>query len=52
MVPPEANVETTDWDKEESEQTPDKTEENEVPQEREMSDAELENIRRKLEGLL
>lgn len=55
VVPPEANIETTDWEKEESEQISGKTEnfgENETPEEREMSDAELENIRRKLEGLL
>lgn len=55
VIPPEANVKNTDWEKDSSEDTSSKTEEsteNEPPEEREMSDAELENIRRKLEGLL
>ncbi len=55
IVPPEANVENTDWEAENLEESSAQTEElpgNETPEEREMSDAELEKIRRKLEGLL
>lgn len=59
VVPPEANVENTDWETEDSgeisEETIAKTEglpDNETPEEGEMSDTELDKIRRKLEGLL
>ena len=58
VIPPEANVENTDWEEEEvdtSEETRAKTEDfsqNEPQEEREMSDTELDKIRRKLEGLL
>lgn len=38
-LPPEANVEATDWQKDD-------------PQPADLSDSELDNIRRKLEGLL
>lgn len=55
VVPPEVNVSNTDWEAENSEETSAKTEElpeNETSEEPEMSDTELERIRRKLEGLL
>ena len=55
VIPPEANVKNTDWEAQNSEETSAETEDlpdSEAPQESEMSDAELENIRRKLEGLL
>ncbi|PMB51819.1 hypothetical protein CEN39_13205 [Fischerella thermalis CCMEE 5201] len=44
MVPPEINVEETDW-------KPD-TDTQESPPEAELSDSELDSIRRRLEGLL
>jgi hypothetical protein len=51
VLPPEMNVENTDWQAEETED--DNYRFNEVPPAApEMSDSELENIRRKLEGLL
>jgi hypothetical protein len=55
VLPPERNVEDTDWQvdgekqKSDAEQLSNDTEDDE---EREMSDAELESIRRKFEGLL
>ena len=47
VVPPEQNVDETDWSKESSTPTEPKAQE-----EGEMSNSELDNIRRKLEGLL
>lgn len=58
VLPPEANVDKTDWEAEKPdkpEESSAKTEgsaENESPQTGEMSEAELDKIRRKLEGLL
>ena len=47
VVPPEQNVDETDWNEEDSTFTKPKVEEK-----GEMSNSELDNIRRKLEGLL
>ncbi|MDJ0696327.1 DUF3110 domain-containing protein [Mastigocoleus sp. MO_188.B34] len=55
VLPPEVNVEKTDWEADKPEESSTKTEEsadNESPQAGEMSEAELDKIRRKLEGLL
>lgn len=41
VLPPESNLEQTDWQKE-----------SDTPKDTEMSESELERIRRKLEGLL
>lgn len=50
IAPPESNVEEPDW---QPEADPTATKEDSVPdKEDSMSDAELDNIRRKLEGLL
>ncbi|MCP6761794.1 MAG: DUF3110 domain-containing protein [Fischerella sp. CENA71] len=55
MVPPEINVEETDW-KPDSEidqtQTNTQSSNQESPPESELSDSELDSIRRRLEGLL
>ena len=51
VVPPETNVENTDWEAENSAKT-EELPKNETPEEPEMSDTELDDIRRKLEGLL
>ncbi len=48
VLPPELNVEETDWQTENQE----KQINTEASTEQEMSDAELDSIRRKLEGLL
>ena len=47
VVPPEQNVDETDWREDDLTST-----EPEVPEKGEMSNTELDNIRRKLEGLL
>lgn len=47
VVPPEQNLDETDWREDGSISTEPK-----VPEEGEMSNSELDNIRRKLEGLL
>ncbi len=47
VVPPPQNVEDLDWREDDSTQ-----EEPKVPQEEEISNSDLDNIRRKLEGLL
>ncbi|MGB3638111.1 MAG: DUF3110 domain-containing protein [Rivularia sp. (in: cyanobacteria)] len=47
VVPPPQNVEDLDWREDDSTQ-----EEPKVPEEEEMSNSDLDNIRRKLEGLL
>ncbi|MDJ0616008.1 MAG: DUF3110 domain-containing protein [Calothrix sp. MO_192.B10] len=55
VLPPELNVEETDWQeegKEQKNQTEAFSDNTEDSEEREMSDAELDSIRRKLEGLL
>lgn len=56
VIPPEINVEETDWqlDAENDETDEDAFESEQVPraEETEFSDSELEDIRRKLEGLL
>ena len=56
-LPPEGNVEETDWQIEDDEFADDfddelELTESEASEESEMSDAELEKIRRRLEGLL
>ncbi|MEM7552748.1 MAG: DUF3110 domain-containing protein [Cyanobacteria bacterium P01_A01_bin.84] len=51
IIPPEANIEDTDWQIDEQKNQPPSNQE-ETPTESEMSDTELESIRRKLEGLL
>jgi hypothetical protein len=48
VMPPEVNVEQTDWELE----VQNNTEKGESQKEQEMSDVELDSIRRKLEGLL
>ncbi|MEA5582116.1 DUF3110 domain-containing protein [Nodularia harveyana UHCC-0300] len=51
VLPPEMNLEKTDWQADDTDE--DSYRSNQVPSAApEMSDAELENIRRKLEGLL
>ncbi|MDB9374739.1 DUF3110 domain-containing protein [Nodularia sphaerocarpa] len=55
ILPPEMNLENTDWQAEAEEEDTDEDSyrSNEVPSAApEMSDSELENMRRKLEGLL
>ncbi|AHJ29163.1 hypothetical protein NSP_28350 [Nodularia spumigena CCY9414] len=54
ILPPEMNLENTDWQAEKQEDTDeDSYRSNQVPPAApEMSDSELENMRRKLEGLL
>ena len=55
VLPPEKNVEETDWQvdgENEKNDTEEKSIYAEEDEEREMSDAELDSIRRKLEGLL
>ncbi|MDM9380439.1 DUF3110 domain-containing protein [Chlorogloeopsis sp. ULAP01] len=49
IVPPEVNVEETDWKPDAEESVPEKQESQQQP---EFSDSELESIRRRLEGLL
>ncbi|NJL10745.1 MAG: DUF3110 domain-containing protein [Calothrix sp. SM1_7_51] len=46
IIPPELNVDETDWDLEDNEEIP------EAEEPAEISDSELDRIRRKLEGLL
>jgi hypothetical protein len=56
VIPPEINVDETDWqiDAENEDTDEDAFDSEQVPraEETELSDSELENIRRKLEGLL
>lgn len=55
VLPPERNVEETDWQDDAEKQESDTEEPSEITEEsaeQEMSDAELDSIRRKLEGLL
>ncbi|MBD2447177.1 DUF3110 domain-containing protein [Nostoc sp. FACHB-152] len=56
VIPPEINLEETDWqiDAENEDTDEDAFDSEQVPraEETELSDSELENIRRKLEGLL
>ena len=55
VLPPELNVEETDWQIENQEKqinTEQSSNNTEYPEEQKMSDAELDSIRRKLEGLL
>ncbi len=49
LAPPENNLDTSNWQEAEATETPNEAE---VIEDRTMSDAELERIRRKLEGLL
>jgi hypothetical protein len=53
-IPPEVNVEQTDWKAESEEDVASETlpRNQESPEKPELSDSELESIRRKLEGLL
>lgn len=53
-IPPEVNVEQTDWKPESEEDVASETlpPNQESPEKPELSDSELESIRRKLEGLL
>ncbi|BAZ23940.1 hypothetical protein NIES4073_48310 [Kalymmatonema gypsitolerans NIES-4073] len=53
-IPPEMNVEETDWNPESEENVAGETRSRnqESPEKPELSDSELESIRRKLEGLL
>lgn len=53
-IPPEMNVEETDWNPESEEDVAGETRSRnqESPEKPELSDSELESIRRKLEGLL
>ncbi|WP_315789514.1 DUF3110 domain-containing protein [Fischerella sp. JS2] len=51
VVPPEINVEETDW-KPDTETEQPQTDTQESPSEAELSDSELDSIRRRLEGLL
>ncbi|MEM7725935.1 MAG: DUF3110 domain-containing protein [Cyanobacteria bacterium P01_A01_bin.45] len=51
VIPPETNVDDTDWQTDKSDHKP-QPEPKQTSSESEMSDAELESIRRKLEGLL
>ncbi len=52
VVPPEQNVDETDWNEEGSPTEPKVQEQREEEEKAEMSNSELDNIRRKLEGLL
>ena len=49
IIPPEQNVDETDWREDQEDSTSDKPK---VEKEGEMSNSELDSIRRKLEGLL
>lgn len=54
VIPPEINVEETDWqaDSQQQAKNEDKIVQNQSQDEPELSDAELERMRRKFEGLL
>jgi hypothetical protein len=52
VVPPETNVDQTDWDPEDDSQTTDRSNRRSTDSPSELSSTELDDIRRRLEGLL